>query len=450
MQTSDDNRTAPPCNRTAVVQTIIVGIICFCIPAMWNSITSMAGGIKNKNIATAATGVLYGCLFLTSLVAPVIVNIMGTRMSLFIGGTGYLLYTLSLLVCGALGWLPENLVILAGALNGISAALFWTAQGTLIMSYPTPETKARYFSLFWVIFNFGAVVGGFVSFGVNYNTDEAVAKPSMFIVYALMMAVGCGLCWMLTPLDKVVRPDGNLVEVSTARPEVGPEIRGMIRLLSDWRVLALLPAFIYSNWFYAYQFTCYNSTLFTARTQGLNNVFYWSAEMLAASAVGQFLDLQQLSKGMRAWTLLLVASLAIGASWVWGFLANAQYGLNDFSGTLIDFKQNEWWGPLILYFLWGITDASFQTWCYWCMGQLEDSPETLSRFSGVYKGFQSVGAAVSWLLTTSTLTASMQAVIVVVIFVLSLPGAMIICRAVGKKGISVADDVDKPLQTDAA
>lgn len=289
-----------------------------------------------------------------------------------------------------------------------------------------------------------------MSFGVNFNTDEAVAKPGMFIVYALMMGLGCALCWVLTPLDKVVRPDGNLVEVSTERPEVGPEIRGMIRLLRDWRVLALLPAFIYSNWFYAYQFTCYNSTLFTARTQGLNNVFYWSAEMLAASAVGQFLDMQNLSKGTRAWTLLLGSSLAIAASWVWGFMSNSKYGLDDpTTVSLIDFKQSDWWGPLILYFFWGITDASFQTWCYWCMGQLEDSPETLSRFSGVYKGFQSVGAAASWLLTTSNLTAGNQATLVVVIFALSLPGAMVICRAVGKKGISV-DDVDKPLQTDAA
>lgn len=33
-----------------------------------------------------------------------------------------------------------------------------------MMSYPNEASKGRYISYFWMIFNFGAVIGGFVSF----------------------------------------------------------------------------------------------------------------------------------------------------------------------------------------------------------------------------------------------------------------------------------------------
>ena len=117
----------------------------------------------------------------------------------------------------------------------------------------------------------------------------------------------------------------------------------MVRVCLRPQMLALAPLFLYSNWFYAYQFACFNAALFSARTQallplpdqqarhtslrtwdlraslslrlsgphrphhqlscapprlvraqGLNSAFYWAAQMAGAMLVGTFLDSQRI------------------------------------------------------------------------------------------------------------------------------------------------------------
>ena len=53
--------------------------------------------------------------------------------------------------------------IFAGAFLGVCAGLLWTAQGTIMMSYPMEQSKGRYFAWFWGIFNVGACIGSLVS-----------------------------------------------------------------------------------------------------------------------------------------------------------------------------------------------------------------------------------------------------------------------------------------------
>ena len=83
------------------------------------------------------------------------------KWTLAFGGIGYGVYTISLLVS-----LHHNVPafnIIAGALLGICAAMLWTAQGTIMVSYPPEDQKGRYFAWFWGIFNMGAVIGSLVS-----------------------------------------------------------------------------------------------------------------------------------------------------------------------------------------------------------------------------------------------------------------------------------------------
>jgi MFS family permease len=61
-------------------------------------------------------------------------------------------------------------VITAGAILGICAGLLWTAQGSLMLSYPTESQKGQFISIFWSIFNLGGVVGAAVSLGINFDS----------------------------------------------------------------------------------------------------------------------------------------------------------------------------------------------------------------------------------------------------------------------------------------
>lgn len=66
-------------------------------------------------------------------------------------------------------------VIAAGAILGISAGLLWTAQGALMMAYPTEGEKGKYIGVFWAIFNLGGVVGASVALGQNFHSKVSNA-----------------------------------------------------------------------------------------------------------------------------------------------------------------------------------------------------------------------------------------------------------------------------------
>jgi hypothetical protein len=44
--------------------------------------------------------------------------------------------------------------VLAGAILGITAALLWSAQGEIMMSYPLEKDKGKMFGIFWGMFHF--------------------------------------------------------------------------------------------------------------------------------------------------------------------------------------------------------------------------------------------------------------------------------------------------------
>ena len=62
-------------------------------------------------------------------------------------------------------------MIAAGAVLGLCAGLLWTAQGSLMLAYPTEDQKGTFIGIFWSIFNLGGVVGASVSLGQNFHSE---------------------------------------------------------------------------------------------------------------------------------------------------------------------------------------------------------------------------------------------------------------------------------------
>jgi MFS family permease len=105
---------------------------------------------------------LYSTFAVFGFFGGTFVNRLGVKWTLAFGGIGYCIYAISLLVSVHASVGGFN--IFAGALLGVCAGLLWTAQGTIMISYPNEGQKGRYFAWFWGIFNMGAVIGGLVSF----------------------------------------------------------------------------------------------------------------------------------------------------------------------------------------------------------------------------------------------------------------------------------------------
>lgn len=95
-----------------------------------------------------------------------------------IGTTGYSLYVGGLWCHQTTG--NRWFLILAGGILGITAALFWAAQGSIMMSYPMEKDKGRSFTAFWVIFQLGSLMGAGITLGTQFasNMDSIIRLGS--------------------------------------------------------------------------------------------------------------------------------------------------------------------------------------------------------------------------------------------------------------------------------
>jgi len=128
-----------------------VSFVCFMCPGMFNALTGLGGGgqVNTKDQANA-NAALYATFAFFGFFSGTINNILGPRLTLLLGTWGYSLYIAGFLVVnihpGA-----GAFVITAGAILGVCAALLWTAQGSLMMAYPTEAQKGAFIGIFWAI-----------------------------------------------------------------------------------------------------------------------------------------------------------------------------------------------------------------------------------------------------------------------------------------------------------
>lgn len=328
----------------------------------------------------------------------------------------------------------ETFAVIAGGILGVGAGLLWAGQGSIMTSYPTEDKKGRYISLFWSIFNLGGVIGGFIPFILNYHSTAGSVSDGTYIAFMCFMAFGTILTMALLPPSKVVRDDGSRATV-IKYSNVNTEAMEILKLFSNWKMLLLFPVAWASNFFYTYQFNNVNGKIFTVRTRGFNNVFYWGAQMLGSVAIGYVLDFSFLSRKKRGF--LGVAIVAILGTAIWGGgLANQLRYTRDKPLQEIDFKDSgpAFAGPFVLYFSYGLLDSMFQTLCYWTIGALADDSQTLSRYSGFYKGVQSAGAAVAWQIDKHNVSLLGELIINWTLTTISYPLLIILIASAVKEG----------------
>lgn len=151
-----------PCYASPPFQMFFVAMVCFLTTGMFNAVNGLgAGGLVDPHSINEANTAVYATFSIVGFFAGSIANRIGLRLTLAVGGFGYFLYIVSILSYNHNG--NSGFLIFAGALLGFCAALLWTAQGAVMMSYPPEKSKGKYIAWFWMIFNLGAVIGGLVS-----------------------------------------------------------------------------------------------------------------------------------------------------------------------------------------------------------------------------------------------------------------------------------------------
>ena len=379
-------------------QLVMVSFVCFLCPGMFNAINGIGGaGQVDATTADQANIALYCFFCVVGFVAGSIVNRIGVKITLGIGGAGYCLYVASFLCYNHTG--NRGFTVFAGAFLGFCAALLWTAQGAIMMSYPFEADKGKYIATFWIIFNLGGVIGSLVSdfqlrttaarfltslvqipLGQNINNSSGTVTDGTYAGFIVLMFLGAVLATLLTNAGNVVRKDGSRVIVMK-NPSWKSELFGLFEVLvTDWYIILLFPMFFASNFFYTYQFQDVNLARFTVRTRSLNSVLYWGMQMVGAAVFGAALDIKAIGRPMRA-KAALVALFAITMGrtsqladetllltrtviWGGGYAFQSQYDRASNPGSkdtpisvLLDWTTPGYGGPMVLYMFYGFYDG---------------------------------------------------------------------------------------------
>ncbi|KAH8804745.1 DUF895 domain membrane protein [Xylogone sp. PMI_703] len=381
-------------------QVGMVAFVCFMCPGMFNALSGLGGGGKTStHTADSMNTALYSTFAVFGFFGGTFVNKLGVKATLAFGGLGYCIYAIALLVSVHASVSGFN--IFAGAFLGVCAGLLWTAQGTIILSYPPEEKKGRYFAAFWMIFNLGGVIGSLIPLGQDIHTKtNSTVKDGVYIAFIILMFSGAVLALLLCNATDVVREDGSRVVVMK-NPSWQSEIMGLWETIRyEPFILLLFPMFWSSNWFYTYQQNGINAARFNTRTKALNDCLYWSAQIVGAAIFGSALDYGNIRRSVKAKTCLVVLLVLTMAIYGGGYAYEKQYTRESVapgSGYIpTDWTDSDYIGPMFLYIFYGGFDACWQTSVYWFMGALSNSGRRTANYVGFYKGLQSAGAAVMW------------------------------------------------------
>ncbi|GAC75375.1 uncharacterized conserved protein [Moesziomyces antarcticus T-34] len=378
-----------------IVQVVLVGMVCFLTSGLYNAQAGLGGGGQvNSEASNKAAIALYSTFAAVSFFAGTIHNKLGSRLTLGIGALGYCLYIGSFLSYNINQ--NEGFVVASGAILGVCASLLWTAQGALMLAYPTESQKGTFISVFWIIFNLGAVLGSAIELGLTYNSTANTVSNGTYAAFIVLTGLGAFVSAMLMNPAKMVRDDGTRVLVPS-QTTWAKELKGLFILLkADPWVVLMFPMFLASNWFYTWQFNDYNGVLFTLRTRSLNNLLYWLSQMVGSLAIGQILDNKRMSRRSRAWIGWSVVFVVMWAVWGGSYDVQKTYtrASIDAETKRIDFKDGgKYVGYVFLYIFSGVLDAIWQNLAYWLIGACSNDLSKLGYLAGFYKSMQSAGAA---------------------------------------------------------
>ncbi|ORY59625.1 DUF895 domain protein [Pseudomassariella vexata] len=390
-------RVGPMRYNSPWAQVVILGFVTFCSVGMFSAISNLgAGGTQDTQLSDTANGILYGTFAIMGFFAGSVNNILGPRLTLSIGTTGYALYIGSLWCFQVNG--TRWFLILAGGILGITAALLWAAHGSIMMAYPLEKDKGRSFSVFWTLFQMGTLIGSAITLGIQSHSTMPGVSTAVYVVFMIIMLTAIVTSWLLLPPHLVIRGDGTVVEIDDA---ITPrqEFKEFGKLFKDWRMIALFPMFFSSNYFYAYQ-GAITADLFNGRTRALVSLLTGLGSILGSIMIGLITDRLPFGRRKRALggcAFVLFLNCLIWAAGL-GFQVKFTRASTEVLGKPIpwDWTVGVSAGPIILLMAYYIADAAYQGLAYYTMSSITNDPFRLARMAGYYKGVQSAGAAISF------------------------------------------------------
>lgn len=379
--------------RSVPFQIAVACGVSFTAPGMWDALNNLgAGGAAEPYAVSAANAIVYGLFFIVCIAAGAINNRIGLRFGLALGAIGYPLYGAGLYVNNtrAVTWF----MLFGSALCGLSAGFFWAAEAAIIIGYPSPRDRAFYLAIWQTAKAAGPIVGGAINLSLNAekNTSGSVSSAT-YIVFIVVMCLGLPIALLLSPADKIWRRDGTRVVIHR-EATLGAEFRAVWQLLQSRRILLLLPAFFIS-YFYNGLLSTWLTNYFTVRARAFSSFFTNFAGIFSSFLIASLLDRQRIPIATRARVAFSAIVLVLTGTWIWAIILQKQYYDSD-PAPVWDWFTQGFNASYALVFFWTFAGQAFQQFLYWLVGQYTTDLASVSRHTGILRGFEALGQTVAW------------------------------------------------------
>ncbi|KAJ1951971.1 hypothetical protein IWQ62_006327, partial [Dispira parvispora] len=274
--------------RSTYAQFIIVVLIFFCAHGSFLIINGVGGGgLKDPQVSAMGNMISSIAQCIIGFFAGAIYNILGPRMSLLLGMSAYLFFAVSFLIC----YLTEfpYIVHIAGAYFGLANPIFWTAQGTLMLTYPTEQNKGKYITTFFLGFSACGVIGGLLVYIMYLTGDGNGFGVPFYLASISTAALGTALVFTLKPDSALVRDDGSAVQKKEF-DGLKSELKGVMGIFTSKHMWILTPVFMTLGMPFAYYSNVFNFALFRGDGKGMNMIFYSIFGMIGSLAFGYYVD----------------------------------------------------------------------------------------------------------------------------------------------------------------
>lgn len=432
-----------------------MGVIFFFVFLAYSTVQAFATKLYGPDLGSDMETILYFSSTIACFFGPPVTNVLGCRLTMFIGIMGYASLIAASLVFSS-GSLDSDvvsiLVCVGGALNGVGAAMLWTAQGRFMMEYSNGSDGGRLFAIFWAFLNSASVVGGFLTF-FYFGGKDADASTGLFVIFLVVVVVGSLVTFLLTeppPKAAAGGPETDLESTSWTT-----EMVNTLSLFGSRRMLILLLIFFYTGMNQPYQLNTFTGGFFTERAQGLEMVVFYSFEVLGALFAGRSLDSckpeNRRRRALQQLSVFLVCTLLGNTIAAWYEVGRQRTG----EIVHMEFDQGVSVAATVANALWGTSDAMIQAYAYWLISILYGSGAEIARAVGFYKMTQSLGWTVGFVLVPEErLSAIGQLALITTVCVagaalafLELPNAGSCGDAVPDAEKALAENVDPQPET---
>lgn len=382
--------------RSVLFQIVIVGFVSFTQPGIWNALNNLgAGGEQKPYLVNGANALTYGIMIIGCTLAGPLCNVIGCKWTLVLGAVFYTPYASSLYCNNRYG--IEWYVLFGAALCGIGASMFWASEAAIAVGYPTEAQRGRMVSIWLGIRNLAPLIGGAISMAFNTSGDESgKVSYSTYLVLIAIQCLGAPAALLLSPPEKVQRPDGSRVpHLKRQDTSFRGELLGIWHVVRRPEFALLIPIFITGIWGTTYQ-SNYLTTYFSVRSRALASLLTAIANLFADLVMALITDMRSIgTQAHRAWWAWAALAVWITALWIWQLITQIHFVHDpspvDWAGG--DFRFNN---AIAVLILWKFFYEAQLAYVYWLVGTYHHVDGTLERTVGVLRTFESVGSCFSY------------------------------------------------------